>query len=94
MKQIYLLITFSLVSLFGFSQTMELSGNISDVSGLPLPGVTIIQVSSSNGAISDFDGYFTIKGIEIGDQLKFSYLGFREKTVTIKTNNTLVITLD
>ena len=94
MKQIYLLITFSLVSLFGFSQTMELSGNISDVSGLPLPGVTIIQVSTSNGAISDFDGYFTIKGIEIGDQLKFSYLGFKEKTITIKTKNSLVVILD
>ena len=94
MKQIYLIITFSLISVFGFSQTMEITGNISDASGLPLPGVTIIQVSTNNGAITDFDGYFTIKGIKIGDQLKFSYLGFREKTVTIKTKNSLVITLD
>ncbi len=94
MKQIYLIITFSLFSLIGFSQTMEITGNISDASGLPLPGVTIIQVSTNNGAITDFDGYFTVKGIKIGDQLKFSYLGFREKTVTIKTKNSLVITLD
>ncbi|MDB2495015.1 TonB-dependent receptor [Flavobacteriaceae bacterium] len=94
MKQIYLIITFSLMSLFGLSQTMELSGNISDVSGLPLPGVTIIQVSTNNGAISDFDGYFIIKGIEIGDQLKFSYLGYKEKTITIKTKNSLVVILD
>ena len=38
MKQIYLIITFSLISLLGFSQTIEISGNISDVSGLPSAG--------------------------------------------------------
>jgi len=94
MKQIYLIITFSLISLLGFSQTIEISGNISDVSGLPLPGVSIIQVNTNNGAISDFDGFFTIKGVTIGDQLKFSYLGFKEKTISIKSKNSLVITLD
>jgi len=94
MKQIYLIITFSLISLLGFSQTIEISGNITDVSGLPLPGVSIIQVNTNNGAISDFDGFFTIKGVTIGDQLKFSYLGFKEKTISIKSKNSLVITLD
>ena len=94
MKQIYLIITFSLISLLGFSQTIEISGNISDVSGLPLPGVSIIQVNTNNGAISDFDGFFTIKGVTIGDQLKFSYLGFKEKTISIKSKNSLVIILD
>ena len=68
MKQIYLIITFSLISLLGFSQTIEISGNISDVSGLPLPGVSIIQVNTNNGAISVFDGFFTIISVYLNDR--------------------------
>ena len=49
--------------LFGvvsFAQT-TVTGTVNDDSGLPLPGANIIAVGTSSGAISDFDGKFTLK---------------------------------
>ncbi|AXT49464.1 mucoidy inhibitor MuiA family protein [Aquimarina sp. BL5] len=58
------------------------SGIVTDEKGLPLPGVTIIEKESSNGAVTDFDGRYTIN-ITQGKQLIFSYLGYTTEEITI-----------
>jgi len=58
------------------------SGIVTDEKGLPLPGVTIIEKESSNGAVTDFDGKYTIT-IQQGKQLVFSYLGYTTEEITI-----------
>ena len=48
--------------LFGvvsFAQT-TVTGTVNDESGMPLPGANVIVVGTSSGAISDFDGKFTL----------------------------------
>ena len=39
----------------------EISGVITDESGMPLPGVNIVEKGTKNGASTDFDGKFSIK---------------------------------
>ena len=38
--------------------------NIVDETGMPLPGVNIVQ-NTNNGTNSDFDGNFTLKGVPV-----------------------------
>ncbi len=62
--------------------------------GLPLPGVSIIDVNNPQvGVVTDFDGNFTIT-LDNGDtQLKFTYVGFKEQVVGVKNNNEIDVVL-
>ena len=60
----------------GYGQ--QITGNVSDQNGQPLPGVNITTISNSN-SVSDFDGNFTINAIS-GEQLTFTMIGFTTKS--------------
>ncbi|WP_298539444.1 DUF4139 domain-containing protein [uncultured Aquimarina sp.] len=58
------------------------SGIVTDEKGLPLPGVNVVEKGFNNGAVTDFDGRYTIT-IQQGKQLSFSYIGFVTEEITI-----------
>ncbi len=58
------------------------SGIVTDDEGLPLPGVNVVEKGTNNGAVTDFDGKYTINIIQ-GKQLVFSYIGFATEEITI-----------
>ncbi|MFY0643849.1 MAG: carboxypeptidase-like regulatory domain-containing protein [Bacteroidia bacterium] len=62
-------------------------------SGEPLPYVTIQVIGETAGAISDFDGYFTIQMSYLPDSLKATYLGYSPATIPVKANEEHVFTL-
>jgi protocatechuate 3,4-dioxygenase beta subunit len=45
------------------AQTITVSGNVSDVSGEPLIGVTIQVANSSVGTVTNFNGNYTLSGV-------------------------------
>ncbi|ANW96246.1 hypothetical protein AXE80_08120 [Wenyingzhuangia fucanilytica] len=59
---------------------------------LPLIGATVQKVGTNQITITDFDGQYTIKATE-GDIIKFSYLGMKPKTLTIRSK-TLNVALE
>ena len=71
------------------------SGNVTDEQGEPLIGVTVMAVGSQQGAVTDFDGNYTIT---VGDgvrQLQFSYVGYEKQTVDISSStHNIVLTGD
>ncbi|MBT7573543.1 MAG: hypothetical protein HN629_04015, partial [Flavobacteriaceae bacterium] len=62
MKKLNFLMTLSLmlVSFWGFSQQVTITGNVADDSSLALPGATVIVEGTSNGVTTDFDGNYSI----------------------------------
>lgn len=70
-------------------------GNVTDEHGEPLIGVTVMAVGSQQGAVTDFDGNYTIT---VGDgvrQLQFSYVGYEKQTVDIASStHNIVLTGD
>ena len=93
MRQSYFLVLFLLISTLAYNQTLEVSGNITDVEGMPLSGVTVYQPETNNGVISDFDGNFVINNITVGSDLEFSFLGFIDKIVRVNNNNMMNVIL-
>ena len=72
----------------GFAQEKEITGTVSDQNGLPLPGVTVLIVGTSDGTQTDFDGNYSIMASG-GQQLRYSYIG--QKTVTRDVGSASVI---
>lgn len=84
--------------LFGIFSTsvvaqLKISGNVTDVSGLPLIGVTVLEIGTSNGTVTDRDGFYSLK-TNSNAPVQFSYIGFESKTVTITNSQVLNIKLE
>lgn len=62
--------------------------------GEGLPGVSVVVKGTTNGTSTDFDGNFTLKNVKTGDILVITYLGFKEKEVTLGTSFDLTIELE
>ena len=78
------------LSVGAFAQ-INVKGHVKDSQGEPIIGATVrIVGQSTGGAISDFDGNFTLQ-VKQGSQLSISYVGYQTQTVTAAAN--LVITL-
>ena len=76
---------------WGLAQT-SVSGTVSDSSGVPLPGATVVVAGTSNGVTTDFDGVYSIEASE-GDVLSVSYVGFITQNVTVGASASVNVTL-
>lgn len=84
-----------LLPIFIFGQGKQVVGVVNDDSGSPLPGATIqIKGSESLGAISDFDGKFSILLKNDENTIIVSYVGFLTEQVEIGDNLSVVINLE
>jgi TonB-linked SusC/RagA family outer membrane protein len=89
MKTKISLLLMLLFSVCAIAQQIEINGIVtSESDGMPLPGVNIIIKGTSRGATTSFDGKYIIKS-ERGEQIEFSYVGF--KTQTIRVENQIII---
>lgn len=59
-----------------------IKGKVTDENGEPLIGVNVSVVGSSTGAITDFDGNFTINAT-VNSTLKISYIGYVTQKVAV-----------
>ncbi|MGB5481431.1 MAG: SusC/RagA family TonB-linked outer membrane protein [Eudoraea sp.] len=78
---------------FSYGQEKTISGNVTDQSGLPLPGVSIVVVSTTTGTQTDFDGNYSIQANE-GAVLRFSYIGQKTANRTVGSGNTINLQME
>ncbi len=71
-----------------FAQEKTISGTVTDQDGLPLPGVNIVVVGTTNGTQTDFDGNYSIQG-NMGQTLLFTYIGQKQVRMPIGASNTV-----
>lgn len=64
----------------------EITGIVTDIEDIPIPGVNIKNLNTSSQTQSDFDGVFSINVSE-DDVLEFTYIGMETKNVTITKDN-------
>jgi len=55
----------------------------------PLPGANVIEKGTTNGATTDFDGYFTLNSNAASGEITISYVGFTSKTIAFSGNQDL-----
>ena len=90
MKKAFLVVLMLSSSLI-FAQN-NISGSVSDESGNPVPGATVVVEGTNTGVVTDFDGNYQINA-SAGDQLTFSSLGFASQTITVGNQSQINVTL-
>ena len=77
------LLLLMLVPVSLLSQTTQIKGSITDAAtGAALPGVTVIVKGTTVGAVTDFEGNYTIM-IPPDATLAFSYVGYSPEEVAV-----------
>ena len=71
----------------------KISGLVTDNTGMPIIGATILVNDNKLGTVSDFDGKYQIMANE-GDIVSFSFLGFATKKIKIIDQVILNVTLE
>ncbi|MCK0161587.1 SusC/RagA family TonB-linked outer membrane protein [Allomuricauda sp. F6463D] len=75
------------------AQEKNVTGNVTDQDGLPLPGVSILVVGTTNGTQTDFDGNYSIMA-NTGQTIRFSYIGQKTMDKTVGTSATINVQME
>ena len=80
------------VALFSATMNAQITGTVLEAStDFPVIGASIVEVGTTNGVITDFDGNFELNVSE-GTQIQISYMGFQAQTLAAK--NGMVVKLE
>ncbi|WP_430972362.1 TonB-dependent receptor [Sunxiuqinia rutila] len=75
-------------------QARKITGKVKDVSGAPLPGVTVLIKGSTTGTITDFDGNYMLPDVTEGTTLVFSFVGMKPEEVVVGKTATIDVVLE
>jgi iron complex outermembrane receptor protein len=78
---------------FSVQAGSSVSGTVTDESGNPIPGATIILKGTTNGTITDMDGRFTLEVSGSNPVLVVSFVGMKTEEVTYTGQSQLTISL-
>ena len=70
------------------------SGAVTDKSGAPLPGVTVVVKGTTTGTITGSDGRYEIANVPPDATLVFSFVGMRTQDVAIGSRTSINITME
>ena len=93
MKILLLNLCLFIGTMFSTIQSQNISGNVKDSNSIPLVGVNVSVENSNNGAVTDFDGNFSLSNVSSDSNLVFSYLGYQTTSVAVgmQTNISVVL---
>ncbi|MGB4415149.1 MAG: TonB-dependent receptor plug domain-containing protein, partial [Paludibacter sp.] len=92
-KEIIFLFFLFLVPAWAIAQTVTVRGTIKDTQGETLLGVNVLEVGTTNGTITNFDGKYEIK-VARNASLVFTYIGYKSKTIQVKGQQTINVVLE
>lgn len=78
---------------WAYTQEKTVTGNVTDNTGIPLPGVNILIKGTTTGIQTDFDGNYAIQASE-GQILVFSYIGQQSLEMTIGQSNLINVQME
>ncbi len=64
------------------TQNNQIKGKITDQDGLPLSGVSILNLNTKKGVYSGFDGSYTLE-VKPSDKILFSFIGFKNREYVV-----------
>jgi Ca-activated chloride channel homolog len=94
-KSIWILVAVLMLS-FGFTppQSRTITGNVTSADdGTSMPGVTVTLKGTSNNAVTDTKGNYSITVPSSGGTLTFSFIGFVTSKIKIGTSNVINVVM-
>ncbi len=75
------------------AQQNSITGKVTDESGQPLPGVTVVIKGTTTGTVTDMDGNYLISNIPEDATLVFSFVGMLTQEVEIGDQTDINVTM-
>ena len=84
LHKLFLTLTLVLLTLGASAQDkITVSGNVSDESGEPIIGATVMEALTTNGVVTDLDGNFKIQVKNEKATLKITYIGMIAQNIRV-----------
>lgn len=74
-------------------QQHAVSGKVTDSTGAPLPGVSVVIKGTTNGTITDMDGKYSLPKVSDNSVLVFSFVGMKSQEVAVGGKSLINVTL-
>ena len=91
-QRVYVTLFMCLLCLTAFAQR-TIKGSIKDTAGEPMIGVNVLVKGTTNGAITDFDGNFSLTDVSNNATLMVSYIGYLSQEIKIGTQKDIKIVM-
>lgn len=76
------------------AQQQQITGQVKDASGAPLPGVTVVVKGTTTGTITGADGSFSLPAIPRDAVLVFSFIGMRTLEIPVAGRNIVSVRME
>lgn len=83
----------AVMSFVATAQTKTVTGTVVDEAGEPIIGANVLVKGTNVGAVTDFDGVFSLTGIADNAILVISYVGYTTQEVPVAGKSTVDVTL-
>ena len=84
----------SMLCLVAVAQGHQVSGIVKDATGESLIGANVLVKGTTNGAITDFEGKFSLSDVKSSDILVFSYIGCVTQEIKVGNQTQFDVTLN
>jgi TonB-linked SusC/RagA family outer membrane protein len=74
-------------------KTKLVSGKVTDSSGAPIPGVTVLVKGTTNGSLTDLDGKYSLPNVPEDGTLQFSFVGMKTQEIAVANKTTLNVVM-
>ena len=75
-------------------QQKKVTGKVTDQTGVPLPGVSIVVKGTTTGVITDASGNYSLNSIPENSILLFSFVGMKMQEIAIGNKTTINVKLE
>jgi TonB-linked SusC/RagA family outer membrane protein len=94
-KTITLFLMLFAVTLQVWAQQRTVTGTVTSAQDkMGIPGVSVVEMGTTNGVVTDIDGKFSLSVSETTTQLRFSGTGLVTQTLAIPSNDMLTVTME
>ena len=75
-------------------QQLSVSGKVTDSSGAPLPGVTVVVKGTTKGIITDVNGNYSLSNVPSDGTLVFSFVGMKTQEIMVAGKTSINIKME
>ena len=88
-----LMLLFSLYGTDLIAQNVKITGKVTNTSGEPIPGVTVIVKTTTNGTLTNSDGNYSLSNVNPNAALVFSFVGMTTQEISVNGRTVIDVLL-